>query len=84
MDYLRGKLVKADKDIELLNIDVDGKIYSLNDFYLPKIRKNRIYVVEKSDEYTVVLRNSEVNSWIRCELPLDYIDDFKIVNRSQI
>ena len=84
MDYLRGKIVEADKDIDLLNVIVDNKIYSVNDFYIPKIRKGRRYVIERSDDFEVVLKNPVVNEWVSCEIPLYYIDDFKIIKKSQI
>ena len=83
-DYLKGKCIKADKHIVLMNRLVDGKVYSASDFYIPTIYKNNVYLVMHSNESDVTLKNLSSDEWDICEIPLSMVEDFKIVKKESV
>ena len=84
MDYLTGKCLKATKSLSLSYRIVDGHLYTVSNFYTPKIQPGNYLLVKSVDKDIVTLQNLSSDDWVICELTLEDIEDFKIVSRDSI
>ena len=84
MDFLKDKCLKSTKTVQLANCIVDGKIYGSFESYIPCINLDDIVYVEFSTEAIIKLHNITSNEWEECEIPLTWVDDFKIIKKDEI
>lgn len=86
-DYLKGKFIKATFRLPLLNVLVDGKVYSVSDMLfnpVPEIDVGEIVKVESCDQDMVTLSSVTSDSWSTCEVPVIDIEEFTVLSKIDI
>lgn len=84
MGYLTGKCLQATKSIRLVKFLVDGEVISASDFYIPELKQGDKYFVVQDDDDLIILRNLNSDDWLECEIPVEYIEDFKVISKSGV
>lgn len=84
MEYLIGKCLKATKQLNLIYRVVDNKLYSISNYYAPKIQSGDLLYVKDIQDDIVILQNLSSDDWKTCELRLEDIEDFKVISMNSI
>ena len=84
MDPLVGKIIKADRSLDLEFIRVDGEMIYPDSFFIPRIYRGGMYRVKSVDNDVVTLQNLHDDDWIVCEVNMDVIDTFKVASQYEV